>query len=142
MPIGAFVSSREIMVGLSDRPILGHITTFGGHPVSCAAGLATLTALIEERCYVEVPVKNARFLERLKHPEIRDVRHAGLWMAVELDDFDKVQAVIKYCLENGLITDWFLFNNRCIRIAPPLIITLEEIDLACDILLAGLDSLG
>jgi acetylornithine/succinyldiaminopimelate/putrescine aminotransferase len=142
MPIGAFVSSREIMIGLSDRPILGHITTFGGHPVSCAAGLATLTAILESNCYLEVPLKTARFLERLKHKEIRDLRHAGLWMAMELDNFDKVQAVIKHCLENGLITDWFLFNDRSIRIAPPLIITLEEIDLACDILLAGLDSLS
>lgn len=141
MPIGAFISSREIMLGLSERPILGHITTFGGHPVSCAAGLATLTAILNNPGYFEVSQKNARFLERLRHKEIRDIRHAGLWMAVELDNFDKVQAVINYCLKNGLITDWFLFNNRSIRIAPPLIITLEEIDLACDILLAGLDSL-
>ncbi|MEM9837040.1 MAG: aspartate aminotransferase family protein [Bacteroidota bacterium] len=141
MPIGAFVAPQSIMSCLSDNPILGHITTFGGHPVSCAAGLATLTAVLENNCIYEVPKKEAHFLRRLKHPAIRDLRHAGLWMAVELDDFDQVQRVIAYCLDHGLITDWFLFNNRSIRIAPPLIITHEEIDLACDILLAGLDIL-
>ncbi|PHI20444.1 aspartate aminotransferase family protein [Lewinellaceae bacterium SD302] len=139
MPIGCFVASKEIMSVLSDNPILGHITTFGGHPVSCAAGLATLLAIKNEKLVEQVPKKAARFRERLQHPAILDVREAGLWFGVEIFDFDQVQAVIKYCLENGLITDWFLFNDRTIRIAPPLTISLEEIDEACDILLAGIE---
>lgn len=140
MPIGCFVSSKEIMSVLSNNPILGHITTFGGHPVSCAAGLATLKTILADDLIGQMPSKITRFKERLHHPAILDVREAGLWLGVELLDFDQVQAVIKYCLDHGLITDWFLFNDRTIRIAPPLIISLEEIDLACDILLAGIGS--
>lgn len=139
MPIGAFVAAREHMQALSFDPILGHITTFGGHPVSCAAGLATLQTLLASNLLQQVPEKEARFRAQLQHPRILDVRSAGLWMAVELLDFDQVQIVIQHCLQAGLITDWFLFNNRSLRIAPPLTITTEEIDWACATLLAGLD---
>ena len=139
MPIGAFIASAEVMKVLSFDPILGHITTFGGHPVSCAAALATLRVLTESDLIAQVPKKEALFLELLQHPLIRDVRSAGLMMAVELKDFDQVQKVIKTCIENGLITDWFLFNDRSLRIAPPLIITEQEIRKACSIILAALD---
>lgn len=139
MPIGAFVAAREVMESLSDRPILGHITTFGGHPVSCAAGLATLQTILSEGLIDQVGHKEQRFLDRLHHPDIKDVRHAGLWFAVELESFDRVQAVIARCLELGLISDWFLFNDRSIRIAPPLVITEAEIDLACDLLLRAIE---
>ncbi len=179
MPIGAFIASKEVMQSLSERPILGHITTFGGHPVSCAAGLATLRTLLGDTreegaaansaalalpgvpCPSErsdsqnagvknatmplirqVAAKEEQFLRRLRlHPKVLDVRSAGLWMAVELFSFEEVQKVIAFGLENGLIADWFLFNERSIRIAPPLLITAAEIDAACDILLAGLDRL-
>lgn len=141
MPIGAFVANQEIMKVFSNNPLLGHITTFGGHPVSCAAALATLNFIKSSGIIASVKKKERLFLEKLVHPEIRQVRSAGLWLAVELDSFEKVQKVIKICLEKGLITDWFLFNDRSIRIAPPLIITEPEIEKACEILLDGLDGL-
>lgn len=140
MPIGAFVANQEIMQTLSFAPILGHITTFGGHPVCCAAALATLQELLEQPYIQEVHAKAERFKRQLNHELIRDIRHAGLLMAVELDNFDIVQTVITSCLEQGLITDWFLFNDRCLRIAPPLIISEEEIDAACRIILKALDA--
>lgn len=141
MPIGAFVAAKEVMHTLANDPILGHITTFGGHPVTTAAALATLETLLGEDWIAQVPEKEQLFLSLLKHPKIMDVRSAGLWLAVELGSFDEVQAVIAHCLEAGLITDWFLFNDRSLRIAPPLIITEDEIHKACAIILEGLDSL-
>lgn len=142
MPIGAFVAAREMMHTLASDPILGHITTFGGHPVSTAAGLATLETLLAENLIAQVATKEQLFLDLLQHPRIKDVRSAGLWLAVELADFEEIQTVIKYCLKEGLITDWFLFNDRSLRIAPPLIISEPEIRQACAIILAGLDSLA
>ena len=139
MPIGAFVSSKENMRYFSDHPILGHITTFGGHPVSCAAALATLKTLLAENFISEVAMKEAHIKSRLKHSLIQEIRSSGLLMAVQLDSFDRVGNVIKHCMDSGLIVDWFLFNDSCIRIAPPLVITMEEIDEACDLLLAALD---
>ncbi len=141
MPIGAFVANQQVMKVFSNNPLLGHITTFGGHPVSCAAALATLNFIKSSGVIDSVKKKEQLFLEKLVHSEIRQIRSAGLWLAVELDSFEKVQKVIKVCLEKGLITDWFLFNDRSIRIAPPLIITEAEIEKACEILLAGLDEL-
>ena len=142
MPIGAFVASKAVMEVLSYNPLLGHITTFGGHPVCCAAALATLRTLLAEGHIERVSAKAQRFREQLQHPAILDVRNAGLLMAIELANFDWVQAVIKDCLANGLITDWFLFNNRSIRIAPPLIISEAEIDQACSILLAAIEKVA
>jgi acetylornithine/N-succinyldiaminopimelate aminotransferase len=141
MPIGAFISSKEIIWSLTNNPVLGHITTFGGHPVSCAAALATLKTLVESDLIEQVKAKEALFLQRLVHPKIRAVRSAGLWMAVELRDFDEIQYVIKTCLAAGLITDWFLFNNRSLRIAPPLTISESEINWACNVILTALDGL-
>lgn len=139
MPIGAFIASKAIMSALSDNPILGHITTFGGHPVSCAAALATLETLRGSDLIGQVKAKEQLFLELLQHPDIVEVRSAGLWLAVELESFERVQAVIKHCLEGGLVTDWFLFNSRSLRIAPPLIITGEQIRWACGVILEGLE---
>jgi acetylornithine/N-succinyldiaminopimelate aminotransferase len=141
MPIGAFISSKDIMWSLTNNPALGHITTFGGHPVSCAAALATLKTLVESDLIEQVKAKEALFLQRLVHPKISAVRSAGLWMAVELRDFDEIQYVIKTCLAAGLITDWFLFNNRSLRIAPPLTISESEINWACNVILTALDGL-
>lgn len=139
MPIGAFIAAAELMKVFSFDPILGHITTFGGHPVACAAALATLTELTEGDWIQQVPAKEALFHQLLQHPSIRQIRSAGLMMAVELDDFDQVQRVITRCLALGLVTDWFLFNDRSLRIAPPLIISEAEIRQACSILLQALD---
>jgi len=139
MPIGAFIAPRTIMEVLSSHPVLGHITTFGGHPVTAAAALATLRVLLESDLLAQVPVKEALFVQLLRHPRIKELRHVGLWMAVDLDDADLVRRVIALCLEKGLITDWFLFNDRSLRLAPPLTITEPEIHLACSILLQALE---
>lgn len=142
MPIGAFIADRTVMHHLAYEPVLGHITTFGGHPVSTAAALAALEELLANDYMSQVPAKEQLFLSLLKHPRIVEVRSAGLWLAVELQSFDEVQQAIKYCVDNGLITDWFLFNDRSLRIAPPLIINEEQIRWACKIILEALDQLN
>ena len=134
------MAPRSIMEVLSFDPVLGHITTFGGHPVSAAAALATLKVLTTSDLIAQVPKKRDLILELLQHPAIVEIRHAGLWMAVDLGSGEKVRSVIAHCLENGLITDWFLFNDASLRIAPPLTITEEEIRVACGIILRGLDA--
>jgi acetylornithine/succinyldiaminopimelate/putrescine aminotransferase len=139
MPIGAFIADRSMMHSFTNNPVLGHITTFGGHPVSCAAGLATLQTLLNSDLIAQVKEKEALFRRLLQHPAIREVRSAGLLMAVELEDFDFVQKVIQHCLQEGLITDWFLFNDRSLRIAPPLIISREQIEWACGVVLEGIE---
>ncbi len=142
MPIGAFIADRSLMQCLTNEPVLGHITTFGGHPVSCAAALATLKALIDSDLILQVKTKEAVFKRLLVHPKIKEVRSAGLWMAVELESFEVLIEVINECLRNGLLTDWFLFNNRSLRIAPPLIITVAEIEWACDVILKAIEKIA
>lgn len=139
MPIGAFIAPKAVMNVLSHDPILGHITTFGGHPVNCAAALATLQVLLETDLIKQVKTKENQFKDLLVHPDIVEVRSAGLWLAVELPDFPFVQKVIRHCLQEGLITDWFLFNSHSLRIAPPLIINEMEIERACQIILEGIE---
>ena len=136
MPLGAFVASHTLMSVFSDNPVLGHITTFGGHPVSCAAGMAGMQALVDEHITEGVAAKEALFRSLLHHKNIRAVRSKGLLMAVELDSADAVLQVLQRCLAQGLFSDWFLFAANCIRIAPPLTITEEEIKQACSILLS------
>ncbi|MFQ5447873.1 MAG: aspartate aminotransferase family protein, partial [Saprospiraceae bacterium] len=119
MPIGAFVAPAEIMQSLSFDPPLGHLTTFGGHPVCCAAALATLQILLEENIIENVKGKEALFRQHLQHPAIREVRSAGLLMAAEMADFSTLRKVQLECLDKGIITDWFLFDDRSLRIAPP-----------------------
>ncbi|MBK9336468.1 MAG: aspartate aminotransferase family protein [Lewinellaceae bacterium] len=138
MPVGAFVAPQEIMRVLAFDPPLGHITTFGGHPVSAAAALATLQVLLETDLIAQVRAKEQLFRDLLVHPAIKEVRSAGLWMAVDLDDAERVQRTIRYCLSQGVITDWFLFNDRCLRIAPPLTIGYTEIRAACTVLIEGI----
>jgi len=134
MPIGAFVSTKEIMACLKTNPILGHITTFGGHPVSCAAAVANLDVLTNEIIISEVKRKGELFRKYLTHPQIKEIRGIGLFLAVELKDFTQVKKVLDFSANNGLISDWFLFHDSAFRIAPPLIITDEEILKACNIL--------
>lgn len=139
MPIGAFISSRPIMSALQSNPVLGHITTFGGHPVSCAASLATLQELQETKVYLHAEQKAELFKKYLKHSKIREIRNLGLMMAVQFDTFAQVQKIIHKSMELGLITDWFLFCDDAIRIAPPLIITEDQIKEACGILLEAIE---
>lgn len=139
MPLGAFVADQKIMQCLTRNPILGHITTFGGHPVSCAAGLAAMKALQEESMTGSVKAKEKLFLSLLKHPQIKTVRSAGLLIAVAFDNFERNKAVIDLCIEAGVLTDWFLFAPECMRIAPPLNIGDEAITKACGIII---DAIG
>jgi acetylornithine/N-succinyldiaminopimelate aminotransferase len=139
MPIGAFISSTEIMMSLATNPILGHITTFGGHPVSCAAGLATLQTIIKEDIVNGVTEKGELFKSLLVHPQIHSVRGKGLMLAIEFDSFDTNKKIIDGCIADGLITDWFLHCSNSMRIAPPLIITNEEIEQACAIILKNIN---
>lgn len=138
MPIGAFISSNEIMYSLSHDPILGHITTFGGHPISCAAGLATLSTLISERLIEKVEAKEKLFKELLVHPKIKSVNGKGLLLSVSFESYEENKRIIDRCIEKGLITDWFLFNAHSMRIAPPLTITFDEIRWACGVILSSI----
>lgn len=139
MPIGAFISSAEIMSVFKNNPVLGHITTFGGHPVSCAASLATLQVIREEKLYAQAEAKGQLFKQLLKHPAIREVRGKGLMLAVEFESFAVLKPIIDRAIASGVITDWFLFCDNSMRIAPPLIITDEQIREACTLILDAID---
>jgi acetylornithine/succinyldiaminopimelate/putrescine aminotransferase len=138
MPLGAFVSSLALMQTLTDNPVLGHITTFGGHPVCCAAGMAGFKALLDEHMTEGVAAKEQLFLQLLQHPAITAIRSKGLLMAVELQSAEQVMQCLQRCLDKGLFSDWFLFAPECIRIAPPLTITEEEIRKACETIISCL----
>jgi putrescine aminotransferase len=138
MPIGAFMASREIMSVLRNNPILGHISTFGGHPVSAAASLATLKIIREEKLYAQANEKAALFCQLLQHPQIKEIRHKGLLMAVEFESFEVLKPIIDCAIQKGLITDWFLYCNNSMRIAPPLTIREDEIRQACSIILEAI----
>ena len=139
MPLGAFVSSNEIMSKLSFDPSLGHLTTSGGHPVSCAAALASLKILTRTDILVSVIKKEELFRTLLKHSLIKSVRGKGLLFAIEFENEAINQKVIQLCFEKGLLTDWFLFSPFCLRIAPPLTISDDEIRKACNIILEAIE---
>jgi acetylornithine/succinyldiaminopimelate/putrescine aminotransferase len=142
MPLGAFISSQERMSTLSHDPELGHITTFGGHPVSCAAALAALEYLLESGLVGLAEKKGKMFYERLKpHPAVRDIRRTGLMLAVELYNPDRCHRMMTLMLENGIVSDRFLFRPQAFRIAPPLTITNDEIKEICKTILHCLDAL-
>ena len=122
---------------LTDNPVLGHITTFGGHPVCCAAGKAAFEVLLEEN--FDVQKKKALFKSLLQHPKIKSTRSFGLWMAVEFEDFESCKKIIDHCINAGVLTDWFLFASNCLRISPPLTISSGEIEKACKIMLSSID---
>ncbi len=131
MPLGAFIADKKLMYQLAENPLLGHMTTFGGHPVCCVAGMAAFNVLLEEKLMEEIPKKEKLFLSLLQHPKIKVVRSFGLWLAIEFETFEINKKVIDACIENGLVTDWFLFSSNCLRISPPLIISEKEIISAC-----------
>jgi acetylornithine/N-succinyldiaminopimelate aminotransferase len=139
MPIGAFISSNNIMGALKENPILGHITTFGGHPVCCAAGLAALEVLINDDLVSGVAKKEMQFRKLLVHPAIKEVRGKGLMLAIELENFDLNKKIIDRCIEHGVITDWFLHCSNSMRLAPPLIINPAEIEKSCTVIIEAIN---
>ncbi|MEI7661455.1 MAG: aspartate aminotransferase family protein [Bacteroidota bacterium] len=143
LPLGAFISARKMMDTLAFNPELGHITTFGGHPLSCAAALAGLDILLSDQLIPDAVEKGKIFEDRLYgHPAIADIRRSGLALGVDLANPEKRGPFMQAALQNGIIIDWYLFKPATFRIAPPLTITLDEINLACEKLLASLDSLN
>ena len=135
LPLGAFIAGQHLMQHLTENPVLGHITTFGGHPLCCAAGGAALEALLRENMMQYIGAKEKLFRQHLQHEAIKQVHSCGLWLAVAFASFDQCKAVIDYCLEKGVFTDWFLFAPHCLRISPPLIITEVQITQACQVIL-------
>ena len=128
MPLGAFVSSQEIMSTLTHNPVLGHITTFGGHPVCCAAGLAAMKFLQENKIVEDVERKGALYEELLKdHPAVKEIRRSGLLLAVELGESEKLYRIMDLFIEQGIMSDWFLYCDTAFRISAPLVITDDEI---------------
>ena len=143
LPLGAFIAEREIMWSLTNNPVLGHITTFGGNPISCAAALAALEVLEEENLVQAVERKTQIFIDGLKNrPGIGQIRYMGLIMAVELGSFDKLLNFIKFGVaKGGYMSDWFLFCDTAFRISPPLTITDDECHEAVRLILNGVDNL-
>lgn len=142
MPIGAFAASHEMMQVLSHDPVLGHITSFGGHPVSAAAAVASLELILSQQLAEKVKEKENMLIGLLQHRQIREIRSKGLLMAIDLGNAEHVQKVFRYAFEHGVLTDWFLYDDRSLRIAPPLIISLKEIEQATSVIRAGLDKLN
>ena len=139
MPLGAFIANKNLMQSLSFNPVLGHITTFGGHPVSCAAGKAAFEVLLSNNYINDVTEKEKMFIENLQHLSIKKINHFGLWMSLQFESVETAQRIIHNCINNGLITDWFLFAPDCLRIAPPLIISKDEITEVCSMIMKSIN---
>lgn len=142
VPVGAFMSSAEIMSSLSHSPKLGHITTFGGNPLIAAASLATLEEVLHRDLMEETVAKEALFRQLLQHPKIKNINGKGLMLAVDLEDPAFTLEVAKRCMQKGLIVFWQLYRNEFLRISPPLTISEEEITIGCQIILQTLDELS
>ncbi len=136
MPLGAFISSKKIMHCLTNNPVLGHITTFGGHPVSCAAAIANIEVIQKEKLVEQVKKKEKLFHKYLKHPSIKSIRSKGLLIAIEFENEKINMKIIHKCIDKGVIVDWFMFAPNCMRIAPPLIISDDEIKNACEVIIS------
>lgn len=141
MPLGAFIADKNIMDSFTNNPVLGHINTFGGHPVCCAAGNAAMQFLLEENLIKNVFGKEKLFLKNLHHPKIKNIRSRGLMIALEFENFDQNKKVIDSLIAKGVFTDWFLFASQCLRIVPPLTISTDEIKQACEIINEALSEL-
>ena len=131
MPLGAFIADKKQMDAFTENPILGHITTFGGHPVCCAAGMTAMKVLLEEKMIDSLKKKEELFRSLLVHKKIKTIRSFGLWMAIEFDSFEINKKIIDTSISSGVMTDWFLFASNCLRISPPLTISEKEIGEAC-----------
>ncbi len=150
MPLGAFIADKKLMDAFTENPVLGHITTFGGHPVCCAAGMAAMKVLLDEGWIEKAKEKEELFRSLLVHKKIKAVRSYGLWMALEFDSFETNKKIIDACLnasdrlegpDASVLTDWFLFAPNCMRISPPLVISEEEIIKACKTIRESIDLL-
>ena len=142
MPLGAFVARHEVMDTLQENPALGHITTFGGHPVCCAAGLAALNYLVDNRVVETVETKGALYEMLLKdHPAVREIRRSGLLLAVELGESAKLYRIMELFREAGILSDWFLFCDTAFRISPPLTISEDEVRESAALIRSCLDRL-
>jgi acetylornithine/N-succinyldiaminopimelate aminotransferase len=141
LPLGAFIADKKLMDYLTENPVLGHITTFGGHPLCCAAGKAAFEVLLEENMTAPVKEKESLFTSLLIHPKIKSVNSFGLWIAIGFEDFEKCKKIVDACIQNGVLTDWFLFAPNCLRISPPFTISREQIQQACRNILAIIDEL-
>ena len=142
MPLGAFIARHEIMDTLQSNPTLGHITTFGGHPVCCAAGLAALEYLLDHHVVEQVEAKGALYEELLQgHPAVREIRRSGLLLAVELGSSERLYRIMELFKQAGIMSDWFLFCDTAFRISPPLTISEEEVRDSARIILECLDRL-
>ncbi len=139
LPLGAFISSPAMMGTLTYAPVLGHITTFGGNPVACAAGIAGLEVLLESGWMDEVKAKEKYLLDALTHPAILNKKHKGLWMSLQFATPEITKKIAAHCVANGVITDWFLFAEDSIRIAPPLSITMEELKIGVQKIIESID---
>jgi acetylornithine/succinyldiaminopimelate/putrescine aminotransferase len=139
LPIGAFISSHDRMSQLAYDPPLGHITTFGGNPVCCAAALASLQIISDGDLLGSIEKKSKRIEDRLRHRHVREVRRAGLMMAFDFDSEERVQRIVEEAMRNGVICFWFLSHPASFRIAPPLTISDDEIDHACDVILKAIE---
>jgi acetylornithine/N-succinyldiaminopimelate aminotransferase len=139
MPLGAFIADRKLMNTLTYDPVLGHITTFGGHPVSCAAGKAALEVLLEGNYIHTIKRKEQILIENIVHPSIVSRNYCGLWMSLQFSSDEINRAVIHKCIENGLITDWFLFAPDRLRVAPPLVISEEALKEVCGVIVRSID---
>jgi acetylornithine/succinyldiaminopimelate/putrescine aminotransferase len=140
LPLGAFISSPKMMSTLTENPVLGHITTFGGNPVSCAAGNAAFTILQNSGWIDAVKEKENYLITHLHHPAILNRNHMGLWMSLQFESVALTKKIAATCVENGIITDWFLFAEDRIRIAPPLSITIDELIIAIEKIIASIHS--
>jgi len=142
MPLGGVAANRSILYSFTNNPCLGHITTFGGHPVCCAAGLAALNYLTNNNIVESVEHKGAIFEERLKsHPRILEIRRSGLLLALELGKPEYLYRLMEIFKEEGIMSDWFLYCDTAFRISPPLTITESEIEECCQIIIRSLDKL-
>ena len=139
LPLGAFISSPAMMGTLTYAPVLGHITTFGGNPVACAAGIAGLEVLLESGWMDEVKAKEKYLVDALTHPAILNKKHKGLWMSLQFATPEITKKIAAHCVANGVITDWFLFAEDRIRIAPPLSITMDELKIGVQKIIESID---
>jgi acetylornithine/succinyldiaminopimelate/putrescine aminotransferase len=134
MPLGAFIANKQLMDSLTHHPVLGHLSTFGGHPVSCAAGLAAMQELLKKNIIAEVEIKGALLEKLLTDKGIKCIRSKGLWMALFFTDYEITKKIVDACIAKGVFIDWFLFASNALRISPPLIITEEQIVAMADVI--------
>jgi len=133
MPLAAFIAPQKIMKSLSQNPVLGHITTFGGHPVSCAAALAGLNEIIEQKLWERAPIIEAQFRQQLRHPLLQNISGKGAMLAIALDSNETALKFVQLAIQKGILTDWFLYAPQKIRLSPPLILSETEITHACHV---------